>query len=65
MQRRPLIATLVAGAGTAFLPGCGRERARADKPGREIEMRWVGAAHERGHLLRDAVTAAAVRSAWP
>jgi predicted NAD/FAD-dependent oxidoreductase len=38
----------VLGASAAVLPGCGRDDGRPEPP-----ARWVGAAHERGHRLRD------------
>jgi predicted NAD/FAD-dependent oxidoreductase len=66
MQRRPLLAGGLLGAGVAWLPGCDGRRAR--EPGasaRGIEMRWVGAAHERGHRLRSADTARHVAAPWP
>jgi len=47
------------------LAACGRGAGPADAPARQIEMRWVGAAHERGHRLREAATAQRVAAPWP
>ena len=61
MRRRLLLG---AGGAAALLAGC-RGGEGPPPAGRvaDIEMRWVGAAHERGHRLRDMGTASAAASA--
>ncbi|MBL8340908.1 MAG: FAD-dependent oxidoreductase [Rubrivivax sp.] len=55
-----------AGVGAALLPGCSdRPGGRAALRAREIEARWVGAEHARGHRLRDAATLRSVHEPWP
>ncbi len=65
MRRRPLLAGGLLG-GVAWLPGCEGQRGRGEEASaREIEMRWVGAAHERGHRLRSADTTQQIAAPWP
>jgi len=73
MRRRALLAAAGGIGAAAALSGCERERAAgaSGSSGKrpEIEMRWVGAAHERGHRLHapaDAPAGASLaRGAWP
>ncbi len=62
LRRRALLAAGLEAAGALGLAGCGRG-ASPVAPAREIDMRWVGAEHARGHRLRDA--AAVQAAAWP
>ncbi|MBL8326899.1 MAG: FAD-dependent oxidoreductase [Rubrivivax sp.] len=64
LLRAGLAAT--AGVGAALLCGCSdRGSGRAAFRTREIEARWVGAEHARGHRLRDAATLRSVHEPWP
>ncbi|MBL8347302.1 MAG: FAD-dependent oxidoreductase [Rubrivivax sp.] len=79
LRRRSLLRLIHAGAlGTCApavvgLAACGRgggsgsggDGGVADPAASDIEMRWVGAAHERGHRLRSAATAQQITAPWP
>jgi predicted NAD/FAD-dependent oxidoreductase len=69
MRRRPLLLAAgwgAAGIGAAGLGACGRDAGPGAPAGtRAIEMRWVGAAHGRGHVLRDTAALAQRIASWP
>jgi len=66
MKRRALLAAAGGIGAAAALSGCERERmAGASRDGPQVEMRWVGAAHERGHRLHAPAGASLVQGAWP
>lgn len=71
LRRRRLLRAglaVAAGVGAAALAGCSDKSRRGSAAARarsDIELRWVGAEHARGHRLRDAATLRLAHEPWP